>query len=208
MTDRLKVAILGGSFNPVTLGHLQCARYIINNTDVQQVWLTPCFSHIWNKELLSPNHRYVMCLLATEINDGVIAFNFEISKKITTGTFDFLSLLLVRYPEIDFSYIIGMDNANQFNKWARAPELKEMVRFIVVSRQGISQNEDGLWYTRSPHIFLNAEEEIMNISSTIVRGLIKDNQTEDLNKYLHPRVLKYIQDQGLYRHEEVQEGSQ
>jgi nicotinate-nucleotide adenylyltransferase len=104
MTNRPKVAILGGSFNPVTLGHLQCARYVIDNTDVEQAWLTPCFSHMWNKELLPPYHRYVMCLLSTNIMDDITAFNFEINNKITTGTFDFLSLLLARYPEIDFSY--------------------------------------------------------------------------------------------------------
>lgn len=202
--NRPKVAILGGSFNPVTLGHLQCARYVINNTDIQQVWLTPCFSHMWNKELLAPHHRYVMCLLATDITDDITPLNFEINNKITTGTFDFLSLLLAHYPEIDFSYIIGMDNANQFDKWVRASELKEMVRFIVVSRQGISQNKNSLWYTKSPHIFLNAREDIINISSTIIRNLIKDSRTECLNKYLHPKVLKYIKDQRLYGYKKIQ----
>ena len=123
MADKLKVAILGGSFNPVTLGHLQCARYVMDNTDVERVWLTPCFSHMWNKKLLPPNHRYVMCLLATDITSDITPLNFEINNKITTGTFDFLSLLMAHYPEIDFSYIIGMDNANQFNKWARANEV-------------------------------------------------------------------------------------
>lgn len=196
MADKRKVAILGGSFNPITEGHIQLAEYVLNHTDIEKVWLTPCFSHVWDKELIDSSRRLWMCMLAANKNMRVC--DIEINNTITTGTYDFLKILLDHYSNIDFSYIIGMDNANQFDKWKKADILKKMVRFIVVSRQGIPQNDENQWYTKPPHLFLNAGRDIMPVSSTLVRKLIKENKLLDVNKFVCPSVLNYIMEYKLY----------
>ena len=86
-----------------------------------------------------------------------------------------------------------MDNANTFDKWYKSEELKELINFIVVSRKGIDVESN--WFLKIPHIYL--DENIMEISSTEIRNLLKNNL--DVSKYLDEKIIKYIKDNNLYK---------
>jgi len=194
-----KVAILGGAFDLITKGHSQLAEYVLKNTDIEEVWITPCFAHMYDKNMTSGLNRINMCKLANYNNTDIKVFDFEIKNKLTGGTYSFLFKLLSD-PEFshqyDFSYIIGMDNANSFEKWKKYNLLKNLVRFIVVSRQGV-KNKEEMWYNKGPHIFLNAKSNIMESSSTIVRKITKEKPLNNC-KYITDKVVDYIVDRGLY----------
>ena len=92
-----------------------------------------------------------------------------------------------------------MDNANTFYRWFNADKLKKLIRFIVVSRQGIKPNPKVTWYKKSPHIYLDAKDSISNISSTKIRKWIKERNYPKAFNSMHYRVYNYaVMKQNLY----------
>jgi nicotinate-nucleotide adenylyltransferase len=205
---------LGGAFNPITYGHIGLAQFVLQEVDIDEFWFTPCYSLMYGKDMAPCPDRIAMVRMAIRNRPKMDVFRFEIDRKLTGGTFEFLFKLLsdpIYGWEHEFSYIIGMDNANTFDKWKNYERLQEMVRFIVVDRKGIdreAQSPRDAWYLKRPHLYLASMGEVIECSSTIVRDLVKENRAEEAKYYTLPEVLGYISNLGLYRcqDEEVQEG--
>ena len=188
----MKIAILGGAFNPITKGHVQIAEFVLTRTNTQEVWISPCYRHVYSKDMASSDDRLKMCELVTKENPKIKVCDFEIKNKISTGTITFITKLLDEYKEHDFSYIIGMDNANTLGNWIEHQELKKLIRFIVVPRQGVEENPTIDWYKNPPHLYLKSNKPIIDISSTQIRRWIKEKKEHKAFENLHPRVYSYI----------------
>ena len=193
---KTKVGVLGGAFNPPTIGHIKMAEHALKNTDLDEVWLTPCYSHRDKSELLPPEDRIRMCQLALGPTGNIYTFRYEIDNKMEGSTFDFLSKLINDETcDVEISYIIGQDNANEFHKWHRYEELKSLCRFIVFGRNGIKSKEQE-WYHNDPHIFLTWDFELC--SSTMVRDHIFEHGRKKPISILNPVVQKFIKKHHLY----------
>lgn len=198
-----KVAIFGGAFNPITLGHLRVAKTLIERLPDFEIWLSPTYESTLNKSMLDPKHRIEMCKLAVEKFPKLKVFNYEIHHKLSAGTLAFYKKLKseIKYANYDFYFVIGMDQANNINKWVNFIVLINAVKFIIVSREG--EKEKSSWYKNSNHIFIDKEDQ-WKISSTAVReNLLKfyagDKKfLNSLKKDLTPEVLKYILKNNLY----------
>jgi nicotinic acid mononucleotide adenylyltransferase len=94
--------------------------------------------------------------------------------------------------------IIGEDNANTFDNWVNYQELERMVRFVVVPRKGVDHNPKVDWFLKLPHIYLNNESDIIEISSTKVREGLK-SKFRGMVQGMDPKVLKYIIENKLYQ---------
>jgi nicotinate-nucleotide adenylyltransferase len=200
--NKINVAILGGAFNPVTRGHIQAALFVLEAGKIfDEVWLMPCFKHIYSKKMAGAEHRLVMCELAAADHMRVKIFDYEIKKKFEKGTYylmkDLLNENFVR-NRYTFSLIIGQDNANTFDHWVQHEALRKLIRFVVVPRQGIEADPDIDWYLHSPHIYLEADKPVMKVSSTQVRELIKKRMYSEAGRLLNPGVLEYIKTYRLY----------
>jgi len=76
---KTKVAILGGAFNPITIGHIQLAQFVLNTSgEFDEVWIMPANNHMAGKEMESPEHRYKMCEHAAQVDGRIKVFNYEI----------------------------------------------------------------------------------------------------------------------------------
>lgn len=197
----MKVAVYGGSFNPVTLGHTNVAKIVTESTDIDAVWFMPCFKSLYGKELEDDNHRLEMLKIATRCDPKFLDFDWEISNKISGRTFDIMSQLTELYHKRDLYFIIGADNVDQvITTWYRGKELIEKFKFIIVGRIGYTPVND--WYLREPHIVAHPKPEsglkTTGISSTHVRHLIKMKDYDLLNKNLDSHVLSYIIEHNLY----------
>jgi nicotinic acid mononucleotide adenylyltransferase len=124
--------------------------------------------------------------------------------------------------EYDFSFIIGLDNANTFDKWVNYEELERMARFVVVPRKGINRDPNVTWYLSDPHIYLSPDNDIPDISSTVVRETLEimdnldsfggnpqdemayDEAEKFVQENVDRNVLAYINDQGLYHADKVE----
>ena len=204
---KTKVAILGGAFNPVTKGHIQLAQFVLNtSTEFDEVWLMPAYHHMYNKEMVSAEQRLEMCRIAAKVDRRIKVFDYEIKNRLAGETF-YLFKKLKQDEELNnkynFSMIIGLDNANTFDKWVNYKELERMVRFVVVPRKGYNRDVDVNWYLQKPHLFLNDEADIVEVSSTLVRDELhnydgSEETIKSIDPYINKEVLKYIIDNNLY----------
>ena len=143
----MNIALLGGSFNPITKAHINLAKYVLNSTlNINEVWLLPCYSSYYNKNLVDSIHRINMCNLATENepNYNIKISDFEIKNKIKGSTADVLKELYKNYDH-NFKFIIGMDNANNIFQWSDYKTTLNLIPFIVVDRIEFKKPDDE-WY--------------------------------------------------------------
>jgi nicotinate-nucleotide adenylyltransferase len=201
------IAILGGAFDPPTLGHFKCAQLILNVSKFfDEVWFMPCFSHMYNKKMASTVHRFTMCELMVQNDKRMRVFDFELQNQHAGETYHTIKKLLNSslVDEYDFSLVIGMDNANTFDKWYNYEELEKLIKMVVVPRKGENINPSVNWYLKQPHIFIQPDKdnEIPQISSTEIRSLLKEVDDRIpfimLKQNLLPNVLNYITQQHLY----------
>lgn len=207
---KIKVALLGGAFDPPTQGHIEVAQFVLNTSKTfDEVWLVPCFRHMDGKEMTSAEHRLKMCEIAVEQDKRIKVFPYEIDHELKGETYHFLKMLLeedIAKHECTFSYIIGQDNANTFDTWVNYEHLEKMIGFVVIPRQGVEP--EGNWYLKPPHIYLTGENPPMDVSSTKVRNDIfmsRDPVPWDgsharyrLERSLAPGILEYTGQHGLY----------
>jgi nicotinate-nucleotide adenylyltransferase len=198
---------MGGSFNPITEGHVDLAQKVLLNSDIEEVWVVPCYDHLKKDKIVDTKHRIKMCEIALQDYTKIKVFDYEIAKKMDGSTYDFLSKLLKdsEYEDYEFSYIIGEDNAHLFDEWKNPEELKKLLRFITVPRQYYSKAKRDCWYNQEPHLYLDVK--IRNICSTSIRGWIKiwwegkwaDWSERKLEGEIHPLVFEYIKNKNLYQ---------
>jgi len=201
------VGILGGYFSPITTGHIQTAQFVLNTSNVfDEVWIMPSYNHLSKNQDISPEHRLAMCELAAQVDGRIKVFDYEIRNELAGETFNFFKRLKTEHElteRYNFSMIIGLDNANTFDKWVNYEELERMARFVVVPRKGIERNIDVDWYLKEPHIFLNSEADIAKVSSTMVRSILERDgiaKYKSLEGLLDPEVTKYIYNNKLYKY--------
>ena len=207
---KTRVAILGGAFNPVHIGHIQLAQFVLNASgQFDEVWLMPNFSSIIGKDMVSAEHRLKMCEIAVKIDNRIKVFDYEIKNKLKGETYYFFKKLKEEKElteKYQFAMIIGLDNANTFDKWFNYEELERLAQFVVVPRLGINRDINVNWYLQKPHIFLNKENTIMEISSTDVRDLLKTKSTQNqILNYINKDVYNYILTNNLYNDEYIKD---
>jgi len=207
---KVKVALMGGAFNPPHKGHIAVAQLVLDFArEFDEVWLVPCNQHLYNKDgldVVTPQQRVEMCNVAVQHDGRIRVFPYEIEHGLRGEWYKFVKMLLEdpKYENYNFSTIIGMDNANSFDKWINSQHLEKIQRFVVVSRQGVEPEAD--WYLRPPHIFLRAERDIPECSSTEVRNLIEDvwensswgTLPKRLTDIADSSVLEYVRSHSLY----------
>jgi len=204
---KTKVAILGGAFNPITEGHIQLAQFVLNTSgEFDEVWLMPAYNHMYNKDMVDAEQRIEMCELAAQVDGRIKVFDYEIRNQLAGETFNFFKRLKTDTElteKYNFSMIIGLDNANTFDKWVNYEELERMVRFVVIPRKGVERDMNVDWYLKEPHIFLNSETDIIEVSSTEIRDILNRDgiaKFDALREKVPIEVIRYIYNNKLYKY--------
>ncbi len=204
---KVKVALLGGAFDPIHIGHIEVAKFVLDTSRTfDEVWLVPCFEHMFGKEMTAAEHRLAMCEFAAAEDGRIRTFDYEIRNELQGATYNFCKRLLdedFAKDQFDFSIIIGQDNANTFHKWVDYEHVERMMRFVVVPRKGVEMDPKVQWYMKPPHIYLVGEESpVTDISSTHVRAIFKADHglstRKALEAFLHPDVYAYTREHNLY----------
>ncbi len=193
-----RIAILGGAFDPVTLGHFRTAQFVLNESGwADEVWMMPAFEHMYGKQMTAPDHRMNMVQRISVQDKRIKASGFEIDRKLSGETYKTSKLLAEEYPNNDFAFIIGQDNANTIQKWVNASYLIKNAMFIVVPREGVDPDLSITWYNEKPHIsLLGIKSNIGNISSSMYKHRIIDGK--DVTDIMDAFVLEYISRHNLY----------
>ncbi len=188
----MTIGILGGSFNPVHIGHMMLASYMAQWGYVDEVWLTlsPRNPLKDPATLLPDTRRLAMLSLACRGAKGIDICDLELSMPKPSYTINTLRALSERYPEKSFKLIIGSDNWQNFTRWREWQSILNEFGVLVYPRPGYpieSKYVDGMEVVKAPQVF---------ISSTFIRTAVAAGK--DMNYFLPQGVYKYIMDNKLY----------
>lgn len=198
----MKIAVFGGSFNPVHIGHLIAASYAINNGGMDKVLFIPSGNHpfIEKRKTISSDIRLEMLKNAIK-NDDMFDFStIEIDSKEISYTYDTFLKLKEIYPDDELFFIIGYDILFDLPKWNKIEELSKICSFLVMNRDTDRNKElknivDEL--TDKYNIKLNfVDSPIIGISSSDIRKHIAENKR--VNYLVPDTVLEIIKREGLY----------
>jgi nicotinate-nucleotide adenylyltransferase len=196
----MKIALFGGAFDPITKAHIQTAEIVLNSGLFDEVWLCPCYQHRYNKKLAACRHRSAMISLASFAYKKIKLFNYECRYKLSGNTFDFLKTLFEDkiYNENEYSLVIGQDNANTIENWYKHEEIRKIIPFVVLPRQGYEILENA-WYAQPPHIDLTKTIiDLGSCSSTEVRKAVVQKDWNIVSTMVDPKVLLYLEYTPLY----------
>src|SRR6187401_951482 len=121
----MKVGLFFGSFNPIHIGHMAIANYMLEFTDLKNIWfvVTPHNPLKEKKTLLADNHRLRLVREAIGYYTKFKASNIEFKLPQPSYTINTLTYLKEKYPKNDFALIIGSDNLQTFDKWKNYEEI-------------------------------------------------------------------------------------
>jgi len=189
----MKIGLYFGSFNPVHIGHLIIASCIVNNTDVEQVWFVVSPQNPLKKSatLLNEYHRLHLVRLAIEGNNQFKASDAEFKLPKPSYTIDTITYLKEKYPQHDFSVIMGSDSFQNVNKWKNYEQLIKDNRIIIYERPSFEVSH----LLTANTLVLKAP--LLEISATEIRQLIK--QGKSIQYIVPDKVLEEIEQNGYYK---------
>lgn len=198
----MKIAMFGGSFDPVHLDHVGLCETMIKTASLDKVVVFPAACSPFKKGTQTDGlHRLNMCKLAFEGNNRVEVSDFEITRGGKSYTIDTLEFLKENYPEDEIFLITGADAFVTLDRWYKAEGIFRLAHILTVVR-----NEDNIQVLRE-----KAEEfkkfgavctlvstPIGSVSSTDVRKALSENA--DVKELLPEKVINYIKENGLYNY--------
>ncbi|UOE38616.1 MULTISPECIES: nicotinate (nicotinamide) nucleotide adenylyltransferase [Chryseobacterium] len=192
-----KIGLFFGSFNPIHIGHLILANYILENSDMNELWfvVSPQNPFKEKKTLLKDNNRLEMVELAIKNYPSMRASNVEFGLPTPSYTIDTLTYLKEKYPNYSFSLIMGEDNLNSLHKWKNADLLIENHHIIVYPRIDTNQAKETSNIQHDNISVIHAP--IIELSATEIRNMIKDGK--NVRPMLPPEVFDYLDGSNFYR---------
>lgn len=195
--NKLKLAIMGGTFNPPHIAHLICAEEIRDRLKFDKVIFIPSARppHKNSDEIIDPYHRYMMTLLAIADNPHFEVSRIELDRPGRSYTIETVKEMKKLYNnKAEIHWIVGADSIIEMPSWKCIDELISICGFVGINRPGydLSSAEKRILEKVS---MVNITE--VSISSSEIRQRIKSGATI---KYLVPAsVEEYIYNNGLYR---------
>jgi nicotinate-nucleotide adenylyltransferase len=189
-----KIGILGGSFNPIHIGHLILANTVREEFKLDRIIFVPCFIQPLksNEDFAPADARLEMIKLAIQNNPDFEVSDIEIKRKGKSYTVDTLKYFKKKFDDLYF--VIGADNIKDFHHWKEPDKILELAKLIVTNRGGIDQKIPEK--LRRKKIFMCRIPNI-EISSTMIRNNIRSNKSI---KYLVPqKVETFIIKNKLYK---------
>jgi len=217
MCAKRRIALYGGTFDPVHLGHLEVARKVCKLFEIEKVLFLPAqvAPHKLGKTVTDPIHRYAMLALATQDEPKLAVSAFEIEAANRRYTVDTLDHFLRTLGDTsDLFFIMGADSWVEITTWRDWKRLLTMVNHIVVTRPGYeligpAEVSDRIVDLRSNDKQVVPDEQgqkiyltdvvMKDVSATRVRSLASTGLYDELATLLSPPVVKYIEKYGIYQ---------
>lgn len=196
MKTSKNIGLYFGTFNPIHLGHLAIANYMVEFSDLDEVWMvvTPHNPHKKKSTLLGNHHRIAMVDLAVENYPKIKSSKIEFDLPQPNYTVNTLAVLEEKYPEQDFCLIMGEDNLKSLQKWKNYEVI--LARYAIYVYPRISEGKVESQFDNHPKI-TKVNASIMEITSTFIRKSIKDGK--NIRPLLPTGVWEYIDEMYFYK---------
>ncbi len=191
-----KIGLYFGTFNPIHIGHLTIANHMVEFSDLDEVWMivTPHNPFKKKNTLLDNHHRLEMVYRATEAYPNIKPSDIEFKLPQPNYTVETLIHLEERFPNKEFSLIMGADNLKGLHKWKNYEVILENYAIYVYPR--ISEGKVPEQFVGHPKIN-QVDAPIMEISSTFIRKAIKSKK--NITPLLPVKVWEYIDLMNFYK---------
>lgn len=189
----MKIGLYFGSFNPVHVGHLIIASHLLNETDLEKIWFVVSPQNPFKQEngLLNEYHRLHLVKLATEQDNRIKASEIEFGLPKPSYTINTLTYLAEKFPDHEFSIIMGSDSFQNLHKWKNAELILRDYSIYVYPRPGFP-------VTNTSHDRMQVvDAPLLQLSATHIRKCIADGKSI---RYMVPDiVLEEIEKGGYYK---------
>jgi nicotinate-nucleotide adenylyltransferase len=187
----MKIGLYFGSFNPVHVGHLIIANYILNETELEKIWfvVSPQNPLKPSANLLNEYHRIHLVRLATEDDSRIKPSDIEFSLPKPSYTVNTLAWLEEKHPEHQFSIIMGSDSFQNIHKWKNYEVILKNYPVYVYPRPGFpvtNAEEKNIRLVSAP---------LLEISATQVREYIREGKSV---RYMVPEKVLEEMEKGAY----------
>ena len=222
MSVKRRVALYGGTFDPVHLGHLEVARRVAELFEIERVLFVPAqiAPHKLTRAVTAPLHRYAMLVLATQNDPQISVSPFELDAPDRHYTVDTIAHFQSRFGDsTELFFIMGADSWSEITTWRDWERLLAMTSHIVVTRPGYDvSNEHVGAFLRDRIVDLRSGDndtgkiqqlsgarifvtDVVNkdISATEIRHVAIEGRFDDLNNLVPQPVAEYIKKYGIYR---------
>lgn len=192
----MKIGLYFGTFNPIHIGHLIIANHFAEYSSLDQIWMvvTPHNPLKKKQTLLDDYQRLQLVFLATEDYPKIKPSDIEFKLSQPNYTVNTLAHLQEKYPQYEFSLIMGEDNLKSLQKWKNHEVILKNHEVYVYPR--ISSELDNSIYKNNPKVH-SIDAPIVEISSTFIRENIKKNK--NVRPLLPEKVWEYIDHNNLYK---------
>lgn len=192
----MKIGLYFGTFNPIHVGHLIIANHLVENSDLDQVWMviTPHNPLKKKTALLADYHRMHMVHLATRAYDKIVPSAVEFNLPQPNYTVHTLAHLKEKFPKHSFSLIMGEDNLKSLKKWKNYETILNEYELFVYPRISGEQIPEDL---KEHHNIQKIEAPIIELSSTFIRDSIKEGK--NVRPMLDEQVWEYIDHNLFYK---------
>lgn len=198
--DTTKTGLFFGSFNPIHLGHLMIASYMVEFTDIRDVWfiISP-HNPLKEKSTLLPDvNRLYMVNVAVEDEPRFKASNIEFHLPQPSYTIDTLTYLTEKYPTHEFILLAGSDILPYFHKWKNYEQLLSQYQFYIYPRHQTHGETPKMKVDLLSHPsikFIDAPR--IGISASFIRDGIREGK--NMQYFLPAKVWEYLEKMGFYR---------
>lgn len=190
----MKVGLYFGTFNPIHIGHLAIANYLVEFSEIDQLWfvVSPQSPFKTKQKLLDNYQRLELVNRAIGKDYRFQASSIEFNLPRPSYTIDTLTYLKDQYPSYDFYLIMGADNLESIDKWKNVDMLLENYKLLVYPRPGFDKDQ----LKSHPNIqFIDAP--VMEISASFIRKAIANGK--DIRHFIPPATWQYIEEMRFYQ---------
>ena len=209
-----KIAILGGTFDPIHLGHIKMAEAVLNSIDIDKVYFMPSKNppHKMNKIITEEKHRCNMVKLSIEDNERFTFSDFDLVREGPSYTAITLTKLKEQNPNLSIYFIIGGDSLRDIEKWYMPEVVMSNCTLLTCIRDEIDE-------TKMNEIIISLKDkyscniipikmERIDISSTQIRkNLVTDREYGKYENILNKKVFNYIIKNKLYTFNDTRIGT-
>jgi nicotinate-nucleotide adenylyltransferase len=214
-----RIALYGGTFDPVHIGHIEIARRVSRLFEIERVVFIPAqmAPHKIGRPVTEPIHRYAMLALATQNDPQFSISTFELDDSDRRYTVDTVAhFQRVLADETELFFIMGADSWSEITTWREWERLLTMTNHIVVTRPGYEPAithigaigerivdlrgdvTNAKTSRRAPGIYFT-DAVMKDVSATRIRQLASEGRSEELTDLLPEPVLEYIKKYGIYK---------
>ena len=188
-----KIGIYSGSFNPIHHGHVMLSNYLVEFSDLDELWfvVTPQNPLKKKEDLLDDDERLKMVQLALGDDPRFHVSDIEMHLPTPSYTINTLTSLSEQNPDTEFVFICGMDSLQNMKNWREYQMILNNYELLVFPREGY----DGGELINYPSVTV-LKTPILEISSTFIRQCVKEGR--DVRHFMPEKAFLYMKEQRFY----------